>query len=39
VTTILAERIKAGDSVEELATDDGRPKEEIEAALRYHIAA
>ena len=39
VTTILAERIKAGDSVEELAADYGRPQQEIEAALRYHIAA
>lgn len=39
VTTILAERIKAGDTVEELAADYGRPQQEIEAALRYHIAA
>lgn len=39
MTTILAERLKAGDSLEDLAKDYGRPKEEIEAALRYHIAA
>lgn len=39
MTTVLAERIKAGDSLELLAEDYGRPKEDIEAALRYHIAA
>lgn len=39
MTTVLAERIKAGDTLTILAEDYGRPKEEIEAALRYHIAA
>lgn len=39
MTTVLAERIKAGDSLELLAEDYGRPKEDIEAALRYQIAA
>lgn len=38
-TNILAERIKAGDTVLELAADYDRPQHEIEAALRYHIAA
>jgi uncharacterized protein (DUF433 family) len=38
-TNILAERIKAGDTVVELAADYDRPQHEIEAALRYHIAA
>lgn len=39
MTTVLAERIKAGDTLDVLAKDYGRPKEDIEAALRYHIAA
>jgi uncharacterized protein (DUF433 family) len=39
VTTTLAERLRAGDTVDALAKDYGRPKAEIEAALRYHIAA
>lgn len=34
-TAIIAERFYAGDSVDELAEDYGRPKAEIEAAIRY----
>lgn len=36
-TEILAQRYKAGDSLEELAEDYGRRKEEIEEAIRYEI--
>jgi uncharacterized protein (DUF433 family) len=39
VTTILAERFKAGEKLESLARDYDRPKEEIEEALRYEIRA
>jgi len=39
VTSILAERYKAGDSLDALAEDYGRPKEEIEEAIRYEIRA
>jgi uncharacterized protein (DUF433 family) len=38
-TTMLAERYKAGDSLDELAEDYGRPKQEIEEAIRYEIRA
>lgn len=38
-TAILAERFKAGDSPEVLADDYGRPKEEIEEAIRYELKA
>ncbi len=38
-TAILAERFKAGDSPEALADDYGRPKEEIEEAIRYELKA
>lgn len=38
-TTILAERYKAGDSLDELAEDYGRPKQEIEEAIRYELKA
>ena len=36
-TEILAQRYKAGDSLEALADDYGRPKEEIEEAIRYEL--
>lgn len=36
-TEILAQRYKAGDSLEELAEDYGRRKEEIEEAIRYEL--
>lgn len=36
-TEILAQRYKAGDSYDQLAEDYGRPKEEIEEAIRYQI--
>jgi uncharacterized protein (DUF433 family) len=39
VTSILAERYKAGESLDALAEDYGRPKEEIEEAIRYEIRA
>lgn len=38
-TAILAERFKAGDSPEVLADDYGRPKQEIEEAIRYELKA
>lgn len=38
-TSVLAERFKAGDSPEELAEDYGRPKKEIEEAIRYELKA
>jgi uncharacterized protein (DUF433 family) len=36
-TEILAQRYKAGDSYEQLVEDYGRPKEEIEEAIRYEL--
>ncbi len=36
-TEILAQRYKAGDSLEALAEDYGRRKEEIEEAIRYEL--
>lgn len=36
-TEVLAQRYKAGDSLEELAEDYGRRKEEIEEAIRYEL--
>ncbi len=36
-TEILAQRYKAGDSLEELAEDYGRPRQEIEEAIRYEL--
>lgn len=36
-TEILAQRYKAGDSLEELAEDYGRQRQEIEEAIRYEI--
>ena len=36
-TEILAQRYKAGDSYDQLAEDYGRPKEEIEEAIRYEL--
>ncbi len=36
-TEILAQRYKAGDSMEALAEDYGRRKEEIEEAIRYEL--
>jgi uncharacterized protein (DUF433 family) len=36
-TEILAQRYKAGDSLDTLADDYGRPKEEIEEAIRYEL--
>jgi len=38
-TEILAQRYKAGDSYEQLVEDYGRPKEEIEEAIRYELKA
>jgi uncharacterized protein (DUF433 family) len=38
-TAVIAERFKAGDSPAELAEDYGRPREEIEEALRYELRA
>lgn len=38
-TAALAERYKAGDSLEDLAEDYGRPKEEVEEAIRYELKA
>lgn len=38
-TAILAERYKAGDSIDELAEDYGRPRQEIEEAIRYELKA
>lgn len=38
-TSVLAERFKAGDSAEELAEDYGRPRQEIEEAIRYELKA
>lgn len=38
-TSVLAERFKAGDSPEELADDYGRPKKEIDEAIRYELRA
>lgn len=38
-TSVLAERFKAGDSPEELAEDYGRPRQEIEEAIRYELKA
>lgn len=38
-TSVLAERYKAGDSMEDLAEDYGRPKKEIEEAIRYELKA
>lgn len=38
-TEILAQRYKAGDSYDQLAEDYGRPKEEIEEAIRYELKA
>lgn len=38
-TSVLAERFNAGDSPEELAEDYGRPKEEIDEAIRYELQA
>lgn len=38
-TSVLAERFKAGDSPEELAEDYGRPRKEIEEAIRYEFKA
>ena len=38
-TSVLAERFKAGDSAEELADDYGRPRQEIEEAIRYELKA
>lgn len=38
-TMMLAERYKAGDTLDELAEDYGRPKQEIEEAIRYEIRA
>ena len=38
-TEILAQRYKAGDSLEALADDYGRPKEEILEAVRYELKA
>ena len=36
-TEILAQRYKAGDSLEALAEDYGRPRQEIEEAIRYEL--
>lgn len=36
-TEVLAQRYKAGDSLDELAEDYGRRKEEIEEAIRYEL--
>lgn len=36
-TEILAQRYKAGDSLEELVEDYGRPRQEIEEAIRYEL--
>jgi len=36
-TEVLAQRYKAGDSLESLAEDYGRRKEEIEEAIRYEL--
>jgi uncharacterized protein (DUF433 family) len=36
-TEILAQRYKAGDLLEALASDYGRPREEIEEAIRYEL--
>lgn len=36
-TEVLAQRYKAGDSYEQLVEDYGRPKEEIEEAIRYEL--
>lgn len=36
-TEILAQRYKAGDSLDELAEDYARPKPEIEEAIRYEL--
>jgi uncharacterized protein (DUF433 family) len=38
-TSVLAERFKASDSAEELAEDYGRPRQEIEEAIRYELKA
>lgn len=38
-TTVLAERYKAGDSLDELAEDYGRQRKEIEEAIRYELKA
>lgn len=38
-TSVLAERFKAGDSPEKLAKDYGRPRKEIEEAIRYELKA
>ena len=38
-TSVLAERFKAGDSPEELSEDYGRPRKEIEEAIRYELKA
>lgn len=36
-TEVLAQRYKAGDSYEQLVEDYGRPKEQIEEAIRYEL--
>jgi uncharacterized protein (DUF433 family) len=38
-TSIIAERFEAGDSLEDLAVDYGRPRIEIEEAVRYEARA
>ena len=36
-TRIVAERFKAGDSIPQIATNYGRPEEEIDDAIRYEL--
>lgn len=38
-TEVIAERYKAGESVEDLVRDYGRPKAEIEEAIRCELEA
>jgi uncharacterized protein (DUF433 family) len=38
-TTIVVERYKAGESVEELAKDYGRGRLDIEEAIRWELSA
>jgi uncharacterized protein (DUF433 family) len=38
-TEVIADRYKAGESIQELAEDYGRPAEEVEEAIRCELEA